>query len=72
MAKGYDVKCGELATLFLEDKYGVPPVGSVDGLAQAIQDAIEDWMRFDDELAGPKVADSTPAIQTERESRRKP
>jgi hypothetical protein len=48
MVKTYDVKCYELAEHFLQDDYSKGHADlykkNCDGLAKAIQQAVEDWM----------------------------
>ncbi len=46
--KGYDGKCEELATYFLQDEPDSSNArwnGDVEELAPVIQDAVEDWFR---------------------------
>ena len=42
MAKGYDIKCYELAKAFLADEPELETHADCDAIAQAIQDCIED------------------------------
>jgi hypothetical protein len=40
----YDTKCDQLARAFLVDEKPFPSEETVEELAQAIQDSIEDWL----------------------------
>ena len=42
----YDIKCYDLARDFLDDEPGLNTIGNAKELAQDIQDAIEDFIKY--------------------------
>lgn len=56
--KGYDPKCEELAEHFLTNATVETPSGTKAGLAQYIQDAVEEWFFIEQSLDGVKQENS--------------